>query len=155
MFSQFLEVALKLLCIGSFGIESRHHTRNWQDFPPLEFEYESMIFIGKVQEWLENHCHESGNVIGGMVTLTNSRDDTPLVTAQWPKEVAEGDDLLAAATASFRGRKSHFRAEPHSNGKQQLPATVVALPLHIANHAVGAIALQPNAGVAETALRHG
>ena len=110
-----------------------------------------MISVGEVEEWLENHCQESGNVVGGMVTLTNSRDDTPVVAAQWPKEVSEDGKLLAAATASFRGRKSHFRAETHGSEGQQLPGNVVALPLHVGNRVVGAIALELNAGDAETA----
>jgi hypothetical protein len=109
-----------------------------------------MISVGEMQEWLENHCHASANVVGGMVTLTSSRNDTPVVAAQWPKEASEDGSLLAAATASFRGRNSHFRAEPQHGEEQQLPGNVVALPLHIGNRAVGAIALQLNADDAET-----
>jgi biotin carboxyl carrier protein len=110
-----------------------------------------MISVGEVQEWLENHCHKSAHVVGGMVTLTNSRDDTPVIAAQWPKEISQDGRLLAAATASFRGRNSHFRAEPLRTEGQHLPGNVVALPLHVGNRAVGAIALELNAGDAETA----
>lgn len=87
-----------------------------------------MISVGEVLEWLENHCHGSANVVGGMVTLTNSRDGIPVVAAQWSKDTLDDGKLLAAATASFRGRKSHFQAEPHCREGQHLPGNVVAPP---------------------------
>jgi Barrel-sandwich domain of CusB or HlyD membrane-fusion len=110
-----------------------------------------MISVGEMQEWLENHCHERANVVGGMVTLTNSRDDIPVVAAQWPKEVSEDGALLAAATASFRGRKSHFPVEAGRSDGPQPTGNVVALPLRVGNRAVGAIALQLNANDEQTA----
>ena len=70
-----------------------------------------MISIGNVQEWLENHSHEGGDVLKNRVPLSSSGGDAWVVAAQSPQEAAEGDGLLAAASASFRGRKSLFRAE--------------------------------------------
>ncbi|HVY06015.1 MAG TPA: HlyD family efflux transporter periplasmic adaptor subunit [Burkholderiales bacterium] len=108
-----------------------------------------MLSLGEVQKWLENHCHEKENVVGGLVTLANSRNESPVVAARWPDGSADNKDLVAAAADSIRGRKSHFRADVAATEVKATAGNVVALPLQVGQRAVGAVALKLASGDAE------
>ena len=84
-----------------------------------------MISVTEMQKWLENHCHENANVVGGMVTLTNFRDDSHVVAAQWPKQVGEDGRLFAAASSrrirtalpGASRRRPRTGSAPHAGGR--------------------------------------
>jgi RND family efflux transporter MFP subunit len=106
-----------------------------------------------IQDWLDAYCDASEGIVGGVVMLSNPRDGALVVAAAHAAPTSHGENLIAAAKASFDGG-----APIVLNGQdtESGPASghVISLPVRAGNRSLGAVALELHAdsNVQRTAL---
>jgi multidrug efflux pump subunit AcrA (membrane-fusion protein) len=100
-----------------------------------------------IQKWLDKQCGEIADAANAVVLMLPRNGSAPVPVAQWPRESRAGQELVAAANASYENQRA--LTHPRINGAERpIPlGPMISCPVQIQGRTIGAVAVGFGANV--------